>query len=165
MNNFEAWSPDKKYGVRIPAKVLNKITRRCIAAGENETGGILTGYYNKRRDCAIVTNCSVPGTDSVCKRSRFYRGIAGLQQWLLELWQRRRREFYLGEWHSHPYSQPIPSTDDTNQMVAISKDERYKCPEPILLLVGGDPRSECRCKVHVYVRSRKHVELLEEYRE
>ena len=77
MDNYEAWSEDKKYGLRISEKIVKKILGFCVKAGNKETGGILVGYYNQHHDCAIVTDCSSPPIDSQHEKDRFYRGIRG----------------------------------------------------------------------------------------
>ena len=107
--NYEAWSRDGKYGLRIPFEVLQKMLSFCQKVGNLETGGILVGYYNRCHDCAIVIDCSKPPQDSKLERYNFYRGIKGLQKWLNKLWNLGRRRYYLGEWHFHPFTDPKPS--------------------------------------------------------
>ncbi|HKH36596.1 MAG TPA: Mov34/MPN/PAD-1 family protein [Rubrobacter sp.] len=59
-----------------------------------------------------------------------------MQRWLDGLWRRRKRRYYLGEWHFHPGGAAEPSPTDTEQMAKIMHSASYKCPEPVPLLVG-----------------------------
>lgn len=50
----------------------------------------------------------------------------------------KKRQYYLGEWHYHPNASPRPSKLDIETMLKLSKSEELHCPEPILLIVGGN---------------------------
>jgi integrative and conjugative element protein (TIGR02256 family) len=159
-DNYEAWSEDEKYGLRVPAKVIRKMLNLCLVSVGNETGGILIGYYNRQRDCAIVTGCSEPPEDSKRGMNFFHRGIQGLQKWINKLWKLEQRRYYLGEWHFHPFSNPSPSSTDTKQMKINAKDKSYSCSEPILFIIGGDPNTNCDYRAFVYVKDKGTIELL-----
>jgi hypothetical protein len=81
----------------------------------------------------------------------FVRGVSGLGKWLKQLWSHRRRRFYLGEWHFHPFGSPMPSTQDDIQMKEIAQLFESRCPEPVLLIVGGDPKGGWSLGAFVYV--------------
>ena len=161
--NYEAWSKDSKYGLRVPFEILKKMQHLCKKAHDVEVGGILIGYYNRCHDCAIVTDCSGPPRDSECGKSFFYRGIQGLQNWLIRLWNLRQRRYYLGEWHFHPNANPTPSSVDIDQMKSNSEKESYSCPEPVSLILGGDPNKDCACRSFVYVKEKGIIELHEQW--
>lgn len=46
--------------------------------------------------------------------------------------------YYLGEWHYHPNTSAVPSSTDLKQMFILSKNNDLKCPEPILIIIGGN---------------------------
>lgn len=117
------------------------------------------GYYNRKHNCAIVIECCKPTSDSKFGKSDFYRGIMGLQKWLLQLWNARRRRYYLGEWHYHPHNKPCPSKSDIDQMSRIAADKKYNCPQPIMFIVGGNPKREIEFRGFVYVKNEGLVEL------
>lgn len=100
-----------------------------------ETGGIIIGYYDVDCRNAIITECTKAPEDSKAARFRFYRGIKGLKNLLQKRWK-ERKEYYLGEWHLHPGSNPNPSHADIEQMKKIAKDKNFNCKEPILLILG-----------------------------
>ena len=51
----------------------------------------------------------------------------------------KKDQYYIGEWHFHPYSSPFPSATDLQTMHSLSEEEYLHCPEPILIIVGGKP--------------------------
>lgn len=104
-------------------------------SGELETGGILIGYYDVSCQNAIITELTNAPKDSKKGRNWFSRGVFGLKKLLINRW-RLKGDYYLGEWHLHPKSFPQPSSIDVAQMKQISKDKRYNCKEPLLLIVG-----------------------------
>lgn len=159
MGNYEAWSSDSRYGLRVPSPILERMLMCCRMAKDGETGGIIIGYYNRAHDCAVVTDSSAAPGDSFCSRHYFWRGISGVQEWLLSLWNRTRRRYYLGEWHFHPYAEPNPSGTDIAQMKQNARDPCYNCPEPIMLIFGGDPNQEWSVRVFVCIRGSDILEL------
>lgn len=126
----------------------------CARASGRETGGILVGHYTDALDCAVVTRASRAPSDSKRGATWFVRGVRGLQRWISRLWHEGR--YYLGEWHSHPGTDPTPSAIDIAQMRAIAGSSLYRCPEPILVIVGGGPRGGW-CVNAVIVRERGPV--------
>jgi integrative and conjugative element protein (TIGR02256 family) len=142
-------SEDGRLGVEICRSRANQLFRACVKAGQRETGGVLVGYYADDGECAYVTEVGRPPPDSESGPTWFRRGIGGLREWFEELWRARRRAYYLGEWHYHPSASPDASGEDRAQMMRISKDRKVRCPEPILLIVGGDAGSSWRANAYV----------------
>ena len=158
MADQEFWSVDRQFGMKCPEKVLAHILGACKQSGLNETGGILVGFYEEGLDCAQVTAAASAPSDSQKGRTWFHRGTDGLQLWLNDLWH-RKRHFYLGEWHFHPFASPVPSRADIEQMQQIADAPFYRCPEPLLLLIGGDPSAEWVMSVFVFPQKRSPLAL------
>lgn len=160
--NTSVWrfqSADCQFGVEINQKLMGKIVKLCARSSTLETGGILTGYYTASHDWAIVTAISGPPPDSRMGLFWFSRGIQGLQAWLNRLWK-TSKEYYLGEWHFHPRSSPQPSPVDIWQMQRIAVSEHYACPEPILLVVGGQPPTDWNVSVVVFPARKAGIPLI-----
>lgn len=151
-------SADKQFGLQLESKFVRRILWFCKRAGNAETGGIFVGTYNAEHDMASVTNLSGPPADSQSTTYTFYRGVAGLQEWIDKHW-RSEKHHYLGEWHYHPYSDPTPSPTDVRQLKDIASSPSYHCPEPILLILGGDPHSTWITRVYVFPKKGKRREL------
>jgi integrative and conjugative element protein (TIGR02256 family) len=163
IDDYEAWSEDAKYGLRIPSKMIEKMLKFCRETKGIETGGIMVGYYNVKRDCAIVIDCSGPPNDSKRSKNYFHRGIYGLQKWIDKLWELRQRRYYIGEWHFHPFSDPDPSGVDVSQIKENAENNLYQCPEPIMFILGGSPSKNWTCKSFVYVRNVGLTELIKSF--
>lgn len=153
-------TPDRRFGLALSKARLSEVLALCRKAGQRETGGLLIGRYSDLRDLAVVSHVTGPARDSASGRTWFHRGVAGLQDLLFQRW--RRQEHYLGEWHSHPRASPIPSSTDTRQMTSIAQSVGYHCPEPILLIVGGDAASEWSLHARVYRRGEAPLDMNEE---
>ena len=159
MSSLYYKSPDNLFAIKINENELNRILHICADAQGNETGGLLIGHYNDNHNCAIVTEITGPSTDSSSGKTWFYRGVGGLQNLLNTIW-RRRRHYYLGEWHFHPGASPVLSGDDIDAMSNTANSSRYNCPEPILLIIGGNPEFKWSANAYVFPRKQKYITLV-----
>lgn len=160
MCSLEFWSKDSSFGFRLDREHLTRILSYCQESEHTETGGIIVGCYTEARDCAVVTEVTGPPDDSRSGPTWFMRGIRGLQSYLNKLW-RTKRHYYLGEWHFHPDARPTPSPVDKQQMRKIANSISSQSPEPILLIIGGDPAAQYRVAVYVFPRGKRRLELLQ----
>ncbi|AZA87565.1 hypothetical protein EG349_12560 [Chryseobacterium shandongense] len=116
--------------------LLSEVREFCIEKDYLETGGILVGMYDPDLQSAIITKVIGPPSDSKHGRTTFVRGTKGVKKTLDILW--KEGQYYIGEWHYHPKALPIASSQDIKQMKKISKSILYRCPEPVMLIVGQD---------------------------
>jgi hypothetical protein len=158
MPDREFRSPDRQFGLKLPESEIARMAGFCKKAERKETGGILVGLYTDGLDFAVVTAASKAPRDSQAGPTWFRRGVSGLQRWLKRLWKSKR--FYIGEWHYHPFSPPDPSGTDVSEMTEVSNDSGYRCPEPVLVIIGGDPTGDLRIRVFVFPSGQAHAELL-----
>lgn len=121
--------------VLIESKAYERLINIVRSVNNIETGGIIIGYYNVTLTEAIITEVTSQPSDSKAGFSWFVRGIQGLKDLLISRWK-VDNEYYLGEWHFHPIGSALPSNVDISQIKKISKDKRFNCPEPILLIVS-----------------------------
>lgn len=157
---LEFWLSDRRIGVSISRSALKVVLSECRKAGLHETGGVLWGMYDEAGVVARVTRVSGPPHDSESSFRTFKRGVAGLQKLVEAFWNADSREYYLGEWHFHPFSSPDPSLADEAQMFSHAADKRLKCPEPVLVILGGNPTSEWTISVSVFTRTRERYTLV-----
>ena len=151
-------SEDNTFEVLVKKRIIKKINKTCLSAGYLETGGIFLGYYTDDSKRAVVTKVSRPSEDSTATRFTFIRGVVRLQSLIDKFWV-IRKEYYLGEWHFHPFSEPTPSPLDNKHMFGISKSENYHTPEPILIIIGGNPQKEWKLKMYIFPRAKNRLEL------
>lgn len=130
----------------------------CSAAGRRETGGVIIGRYTAALDCAVITELSPPPPDSRADSSRFERGVQGLRNLLRARWK-REGTYYLGEWHFHPFAKAEPSSIDEAGIATIARDHRSRCPEPLLLIIGGEPSAGSELRLHVWRHGRALIPM------
>jgi integrative and conjugative element protein (TIGR02256 family) len=152
-------SNDLRFGVQLEEGHMARLIQFCVDAGSKETGGILLGRYSANRDNALVTGVLGPPPDSKSGANWFLRGVTGLQETVGRAWN-YRREYYVGEWHFHPENAATASRTDMTQMREISVVPAWKCPEPVLLIIGGDPKSNWSISAYVVAKGDKIAELL-----
>lgn len=158
MSEIRLVSRDGRFRLHVDAHHVERILDFCAAVGAQETGGVLIGRYNARHDTALVTDVPPPPADSARGRTWLYRGTQGVQRMLERAWG-LRKEYYVGEWHFHPFASPTPSRDDYTQMLRIAAAPNWKCPEPVLLIIGGDPRAAWRPHGLITTRTGNRVQL------
>ncbi len=151
---LEFWSSEYALGLRVPLSQMRHIVRLCVESGDIETGGILAGRYSGDRHCAVVKHASGKPSGSKGGRTRFVREVGGLQAWLDALWERRHKQYYLGEWHYHPDAATLPSPNDTVQMTSIADSIPYHCPVPVLLIVDRPAREKWTTSAYAFRRGR-----------
>ena len=152
MNSVKFWSSDRLFGLSMSNEQIETITTIAKNAGTYETGGILIGCYTDALDCALLTKIVGPAKDSSAGKYWFRRGVRGLQDLINRYWK-NNRSYYLGEWHFHPFAPPTPSSQDIKQMKNIAYSHSYNCPEPLLLIIGGDPEANYTIKAFVFKRN------------
>lgn len=152
-------TPDMEFSLTLEPAIMDRIFRLCQDSGFLETGGVLVGHYNEGHDNAIVTDISPAPSDSKRGRTSFYRGVRGLQSWLCNMWPGKRL-YYLGEWHYHPFSEPTASSTDFAQLKAYAENDALHCPEPVMLIIGGDPKTSWKTKAYVAPRGQSIREMV-----
>jgi integrative and conjugative element protein (TIGR02256 family) len=156
-NDFK--SKDGKFVARFTDSSSQFIANECLRSGKLETGGILIGKYIENFRTALVSEVLGPTSDSIKKATTFERGTKGLEEYLANLFK-EGGTYYLGEWHFHPFSSPDPSNADLVQLRKIALNKTYACPEPLMLIVGGDPSRNLNFRIFSFTVAGGHVELL-----
>jgi hypothetical protein len=159
IEGLDLCSTDHRFGLSLRRTQVRVLLRLARNARAKETGGILVGRYNDAFDRADVLTISPPPRDSRAGWCHFECGSDGLEAWLLKLWRAPTRTYYLGEWHFHPYASALASSNDQEQMRAIAADARFACPEPVLLILGGDPHGTWEARAYVFTRDGAAVSL------
>jgi integrative and conjugative element protein (TIGR02256 family) len=157
-SNLEFISSDNQFGLIIEKKESLKILEICRNAGKKEVGGVLIGIYDAAHRSALVKSISDAPLDSQRGQNSFYRGVKGMQNLLDQFWY-KKQYFYLGEWHFHPYASAHASLLDIEQMKEISRSEKYNCPEPILLICGGNVDKEWDMTAYVFPCNQQWAKL------
>lgn len=155
MDNMKKYTTDG-LSVQFKFQDIKNIIVKALDESSNEIGGIITGKYCNDRKDAIINTFHLPTRDSIRKPFNFIRGKKGITNLLKELWQ--KVEYYIGEWHLHPYASPNASNVDLQQLLDISKKTDYKCPEPILIIIGSD---KINFNMNVYIAIGENIKQMQ----
>lgn len=147
----------ERFEVSVEDAALRAMEVACKRAGSMETGGILIGRLADDGRLALVCEATSKPPDSSAGWAWFRRGSEGLKSLLSRRWVEGLH--YLGEWHFHPDAGCQPSGRDLLAMASIASDERYVCPEPMLIILGGRVPGRYQLSVSVFPRGESPVFL------
>ncbi len=153
---------DNQYQLDLSANLVLKMHDIAKKTCGLETGGLIIGFYDEAANQAIPTFITKPPADSRSTNAHFERGVVGVNDRLRGLWGAAQRQYYLGEWHFHPSRPPIASQQDIRQMQAISKSAKYRCPAPLLVILGGKPASKWHVSAYIFPRNETFIELIKD---
>jgi len=109
--------------ILLPPQVTKRLNRELCRSGNREIGGLLFGEH-LRDELFRVVEISVQRSGG--SRSCFIRNPKKHQAQLQEFFARTGKNYsrfnYLGEWHSHPGFEPVPSLTDIRTMQSIVDD-------------------------------------------
>lgn len=162
LSNYEMkWISDcGRYTVYLSDDCLNKFKKNGQDFIPNEIGSSLIGCYSTDGFEAFIAEISPIPSDSISSRYNFVRGIKGLKKYYRKLLKSNSGLYYIGEWHTHPFGQPIPSSTDDKNQFDISSSVKTNCPESILLIVAGNFVSKTEVGCYVYSRKRGRITLI-----
>lgn len=129
--------------VWFPASLLSALADEARLHEPEETGGILVGHYtvtksNGKRD-AVITDVIGPGPAAARSPVTFVPDTVWQASELAKIYaERERRVSYLGDWHTHPTAQPIPSFRDLATLGVIAAFPPARCPEPLMAILGKE---------------------------
>lgn len=106
---------------------------------DTEAGGILLGKQLENREEYILSDISEPKAKDKRKRFSFVRDKRSAQFVINKAWKETKGVTnYLGEWHSHPESNPIPSNTDRNLIQQVINDRSNVFTKVFLIIIGLD---------------------------
>ncbi len=132
-----------EYQVRISELALNEIEvwikRNQRKRGKDvETGGLLWGQIDEVSETVWITDASGPPRDSKHKADEFICGKDGTEEeHNTRLKQTRHSVGYIGMWHTHPESSPLPSNTDIAGMSQVLINGPVPPSKNILLIAGS----------------------------
>ena len=106
----------------LPRQVVD-LLKRELRGRRNEIGGVLVGEHVEGETFRVV-EASVQRTGG--SAVHFVRDPEHSREFLEDFFARTGKDYrrfnYIGEWHSHPSFEPIPSTSDIRAMRDIVED-------------------------------------------
>jgi integrative and conjugative element protein (TIGR02256 family) len=113
------------------AEMILKESRR--SADGNETGGVLLGDFTADGS-ARVPVAGGPGPAAVHRPAYFLRDLQHAQRLAAEVFADTGSE-WIGEWHTHPGADPIPSTRDLNTYLGFLADPELRLDAFVTIIV------------------------------
>ena len=120
----------------LPLPIAKRLQRELKRAGRKEIGGLLIGEH-VRDEVFRIADVSIQhsgGTDAC-----FIRHPEKHRHDLDAFFARTDKDYerfnYLGEWHSHPSFEPLPSNTDITTMQSISEDATVGAHFVVLMIV------------------------------
>jgi integrative and conjugative element protein (TIGR02256 family) len=107
----------------LPSQLIRRLERELRRAGSREIGGLLMGEHVRDALFRIVDiSVQRSGGSHAC----FIRHPKDHEKQLKKFFARTGSDYtrfnYLGEWHSHPGFDPVPSATDVETMQSIVDD-------------------------------------------
>jgi integrative and conjugative element protein (TIGR02256 family) len=114
-------NPQRVHRVRVSESALATIRYEATRSSDgNETGGILLGHVHPD-GTAEVRHAGDPGPVAVRRPTFFLRDLHHAQQLAAEAFD-RDGSVWIGEWHTHPTTAPIPSDRDLDTYARLLAD-------------------------------------------
>ncbi|MBT2896092.1 hypothetical protein HET64_05265 [Streptomyces sp. McG3] len=105
-------TPRPVTAVHLTQGALRVITDELRTADRSrETGGILLGHHV--HNMVTVQHAGTPGPEAVQTPTYFLRDLAHAQA-LADDAYAQDHSVWIGEWHTHPASRPVPSSRDAS---------------------------------------------------
>lgn len=103
----------------------------------SEAGGVLLGRFILDTSDIIIDQVTTPSRADRRGRFFFWRARDPAQRSVNAAWRgSAQTQHYLGEWHTHPESDPSPSSVDVREWKRILRDAKYEQPNLFFVIVG-----------------------------
>jgi integrative and conjugative element protein (TIGR02256 family) len=135
----------------LPNPLIRRLLRELRRAGNREIGGLLMGEQ-VRDEVFLIVDISVQrsGGDHAC----FIRHPKDHEKALKKFFARTGNDYtrfnYLGEWHSHPSFEPIPSDTDVRTMQSMVADPTVGANFLVLLIAKQDHAKRLQATATVF---------------
>lgn len=121
--------------INIDDKLIDKLVDIGKKYYPKEFGGFLIGNYSHDFKQLNITDTILPSKFKANKYA-FQRDTTGIEKKLKNYFQKIPKEYYVGEWHTHPDNLPTLSYTD---IIAIDTIINYKdiaIQNPVFLIIG-----------------------------
>lgn len=124
--------------LHIPLSIISTI--KCYSQGDSdfEAGGIILGKKLLDFEEYTITELTHPSNLDIRSRFGFIRNKRAAQRIINERWMRTKGVInYLGEWHTHPFSSPMPSMTDQMLLSIIAREKSNVFKYYFMLILGN----------------------------
>lgn len=124
--------------VKIDSMALARMLEfQQLEAHQPEAGGVLLGRHILGCSDVVIDEVTSPMPGDLRKPLTFHRGQAQHQQVIDERWRNSEGTcLYLGEWHTHPESCPVPSHVDLTDWFRRLHTDHFDGESLFFIIVG-----------------------------
>lgn len=128
---------------------MEKLSNYGIQQFPNEFGGFLMGYYSTDFKTLTITDTILPKIyqGSPCLFQRSSKGVDSLFE---DYYKKEPRQYYIGEWHTHPNGSTHYSQIDRQAMMSIANCATVNITNPILLIISTNRSSINGFQLYLY---------------
>lgn len=120
-----------------PEALARMLHFRQFEAHQAEAGGVLLGRLILGCDDVVIDEATCPMPGDFGTPSSFFRDKAYHQRIIDERWRSSEGTcLYLGEWHTHPESHPVPSRVDLVDWFRHLQMDQFSGPSLFFIIVG-----------------------------
>ena len=126
--------------ITIKPEVISDLKRYYYSSLKYETGGILLGKFNRINRIIEIMEVYELKTNFF-SRTLYRRNARKAQKIINKRWSETDGVInYVGEWHTHPYMQAIPSDTDIDSLREITAKVKDSLPGTLLIIVGRNEK-------------------------
>jgi len=118
----------------ISEELLAHLEEYGIKHYPNEFGGFLIGYYSNDLKQLYISDDILPKKYNSIS-CLFERSIDGIKDIFDKIFD-RKKQYYVGEWHTHPNGSSMYSQTDLYTMIEIANHDTVNIENPILLILS-----------------------------
>jgi proteasome lid subunit RPN8/RPN11 len=135
----------------LPPQITERIQTGLLNAGRREIGGVLMAEHVNHNEFE-VREITIHKLGAF---AFFVRAIEDAMGQIALFFQKTNRDYvrfnYIGEWHSHPSFEAVPSGKDDESMREIVQDTKVGAHFVVLLVVKLGPEGMLRGSAHTYL--------------
>lgn len=128
------YNKHRKVELIISEELLDEISKVGIKHFPNEFGGFLIGNYSADYKTLYINEFILP-KDYKGSKFFFERSSKGMKVFFNNLFK-KKKEFYIGEWHTHPNGSTQFSPTDLKAMTSIESSPSVVIKNPVLLILS-----------------------------
>jgi len=131
------------YKLQLPSGRVVDILEPVVKEIENylqktekapESCGFLLGYENNNTHNITISGLTTPQKEDI--RTRFFCRLHERFHFRGILEHKKKQNYYMGVWHTHPQGVPTPSTIDYNDWKDTLRNERTACDYVFFIIAG-----------------------------
>lgn len=132
----------------ISDELLTHLEEHGVKHYPNEFGGFLMGYYSNNLKQLHITDCILP------KKYKgipclFERSTDGTKEVFDKMFD-QQKQYYIGEWHTHPNASSMYSQTDLQAMMQIANHDTVNIKNPVLLIISMGENKLNDFSIYIY---------------